>query len=281
MCRFCVTHAHLVSSRGPDSSCMCGAPSPLVTATGALYPDLVIGLGVVDSRAMVTHFGSDNRDPIAAYTDTTWKNFNSGLKLTLDQAINVAFNLGDMDVGAVADMRYVYSLRQDALEGALSSLNGLKIVSPSLAVSGDSAPFVVIADGSVSRVDFYVIKDGTESLVRCSRLGCEGIGGGAVVLTACCSLLCLQYRAAWIQYHPKVPAAERPGCVFRCVQLHRRVQRWCEVRDVQGGGHPAQRLLLRRSRGPSCELRDRCADVQHAAVQQRCWQRGSNNSPRR
>ncbi len=129
----------------------------------------------------MTHFGSDNRDPTAASTNTDWKNFNNGLKLTLDQAINVAFNLGDLEAGAAANMRYVYSLRQDALEGALSSLNGLTIVSPSFAVSGSSAPFVVVTDGSVSRVDFYVIKDGTESLVghRCYRreavLGCPRV----------------------------------------------------------------------------------------------------------
>jgi hypothetical protein len=133
---------------------------------GALYPDLVLGLGEVDPRGYVTHFGSDNRNPTAASTNTDWKNFNSGLKQTLDVASNVVFTLGDMDSGAVANMRYVYSLRQDALEGALSSLNGLKIVSPSLAVSGDSVPFVVVTDGSVSRVDFSVVKDGTEIPVR-------------------------------------------------------------------------------------------------------------------
>jgi hypothetical protein len=154
----------------------CVVPMPAsfpvcVLIAGTLFADLVIGLGVVDSRAVVSHFGSDNRDPTAAFTDATWRNFNSGLKLALDQAINVAFNLGDLEVGAAAEMRYVYSLRQDALEGALSSLSGLQIASPSLAVSGDSAPFVVITDGSVSRVDFYVIRDGTEILVRpsCSQ----------------------------------------------------------------------------------------------------------------
>ena len=47
-----------------------------VVAEGALYSDLVIGLGVVDSRARVTHFGSDNRDPTAAYNDVAWKSFN-------------------------------------------------------------------------------------------------------------------------------------------------------------------------------------------------------------
>lgn len=130
----------------------------------------MLGLGVVDSRAVVTHFGSDNRDPTAAYTNTVWKSFNSGLKQGLDVASNVAFNLGDLEAGAVADMRYVYSLRQEAMDTALSTLFGLSIVSPSVAVSGDAAPFVVVADGATTRVDFYVIKDGTETQV------CEGPG---------------------------------------------------------------------------------------------------------
>lgn len=133
--------------------------------TGPLYPSLVLGLGVVDSRAVVSHFGSDNRNPTSAYTNTVWKSFNSGLKQGLDVASNVAFALGDLEAGAVADVRYVYSLRQEALDTALSTLFGLSIVSPSVAVSGDAAPFVVVADGATTRVDFYVIKDGTETQV--------------------------------------------------------------------------------------------------------------------
>ena len=45
-------------------------------AEGALYSDLVLGLGLVDARGKVTHFGSDNRDPTAAFNDVAWKSFN-------------------------------------------------------------------------------------------------------------------------------------------------------------------------------------------------------------
>jgi hypothetical protein len=107
----------------------------------------------------------------------------SGLKLTLDQAINAAFSLGDMDAGAVVDFAYSYSLRQDALDLSLAALAGIRILSPSRAVSGVAAPFVVQTSGAVTRVDFSVVRDGVELPLGSSSTPLYRLRSGAAIFS--------------------------------------------------------------------------------------------------
>jgi hypothetical protein len=65
----------------------------------------------------------------------------------------------------VTEVTYAYSLRQDALDASLSSLDGVNIVSPARDVSGTRVPFIVVTLASVSRVDFYVVNDAVETQV--------------------------------------------------------------------------------------------------------------------
>ena len=93
-----------------------------------------------------------------------------------------------------ADKERVKMLRQDALEQSLANLAGLSILTPSRAVSGSTVPFMVQTSGAVTRVDFFVIRDGVEVTVRCGlawlsagpQLSC---GAPYLTINRCC-LMC-------------------------------------------------------------------------------------------
>ena len=143
----------------------------------------------------MTHYGSDNRDPTAAAADTQWMSFNSGLKLLMDQAINLVYSFPDVfDAGDMVDFTNAYSLRQDALEVALQTLNGLNISSPSRTASGQYTPFVVIAPASTTQVDFSVVINGVETRVRIWVILANGL---LAPLSTCVSLAgCLHCETA-------------------------------------------------------------------------------------
>ncbi|MBK6997820.1 MAG: hypothetical protein IPH31_24125 [Lewinellaceae bacterium] len=79
-----------------------------------------LGLGAQDSRARVTHGGFSNR---SAFDIWHGIGLNTSGMVTADQAISVAFNLGNLAPNESATFSYVYILNEADLNEALSSTN--------------------------------------------------------------------------------------------------------------------------------------------------------------
>jgi hypothetical protein len=91
----------------------------LVSAVGLTH-NAYLGLGTKDTRARVIYGGFFNRDPsniwnMVGFTGTL------GATNTADQAISIAFSLGDMPAGSCATFAYVYILSAAQLESALNA----------------------------------------------------------------------------------------------------------------------------------------------------------------
>jgi hypothetical protein len=88
------------------------SPPPCCRVPGALFTDLVVGLGTVDGRARVSHFGFNVNDPAVAMANTNWRLYSQGVVLPLDESIHLGYSLGELDPGAATEMLYAFSLSQ-------------------------------------------------------------------------------------------------------------------------------------------------------------------------
>ncbi|HNW98961.1 MAG TPA: HYR domain-containing protein [Bacteroidales bacterium] len=91
----------------------------LARATGLTYGSY-LGLGSIDSRAKVTYGGFSNRSALGIWNGTGL--FTSGSNQA-DQAISIAFNLGNLAPNQVVKFAYAYILSEVDLNTALAATN--------------------------------------------------------------------------------------------------------------------------------------------------------------
>ena len=106
------TTINSIVSQPSGSNC-----TALVRAVGQTY-GMYLGLGTKDARARVTHGGFSNRSASAIYNGT---GLNQTGTITADQAISVAFNLGNLAPGQSTSLAYAYVLNQSDLDLALTA----------------------------------------------------------------------------------------------------------------------------------------------------------------
>lgn len=92
----------------------------LVKAVGLVH-NAYLGLGTKDPRAKVSYGGFFNRVPTDVYNGTGGLTGTLGSTNTADEAISIAFNLGNLAPGQCAKFAYVYILSESQLESALNS----------------------------------------------------------------------------------------------------------------------------------------------------------------
>ncbi len=103
------------------------------TAAGAYY----LGLGSIDSRARVTHGGFSNRSALNIYNGTGLNSL--GTLNGVDQAISIAFNLGNLAPNQVATFAYAYILSPSDLNVALAATNTTFNINGTTYTSGSTA----------------------------------------------------------------------------------------------------------------------------------------------
>lgn len=126
----------------------------LVMAEGLTY-GVPLGLGTVDSRAVVSNEGFANRDPDAILNTPIQP--TQGSPNVADQAIVLAFDLGSLAPGQSVSFDYVYILDADDLDDALGALAAVTILQPTGTISGSSVLFQATTDDvpNTTRMDFY------------------------------------------------------------------------------------------------------------------------------
>jgi gliding motility-associated-like protein len=92
----------------------------LVKAVGLVH-NAYLGLGSKDPRAKVSYGGFFNRIPTDVYNGTGGLTGTLGSTNTSDEAISIAFNLGNLAPGQCAKFSYVYILAESQLESALNA----------------------------------------------------------------------------------------------------------------------------------------------------------------
>lgn len=92
----------------------------LVKAVGLVH-NAYLGLGSKDPRAKVSYGGFFNRIPTDVYNGTGGLTGTLGSTNTDDEAISIAFNLGNLAPGQCAKFAYVYILGENQLESALNA----------------------------------------------------------------------------------------------------------------------------------------------------------------
>lgn len=91
----------------------------LVSAVGLTH-NAYLGLGTKDTRARVIYGGFFNRDPSDIWNSVGYTN-TLGSTNTADEAVSIAFNLGNIPAGGCANLAYVYVLSASQLESALNA----------------------------------------------------------------------------------------------------------------------------------------------------------------
>lgn len=90
------------------------AKKSLVMAAGQTWPNVALGLGAMDTRARVSHGGFNNDDPDDVLNTSGGPfNYTPGVPNTADQAISLAFDLGDLAPGETVTFYYGYVLNED------------------------------------------------------------------------------------------------------------------------------------------------------------------------
>ncbi len=132
-----------------------------------------LGLGTIDGRARVaynTDGNLDNRDPdeILDLTNGKADSARAASPSRGDDAIGLAYDLGDLAPGQSTTLDYAYVLSAADLDAALGSLSQVTILEPSGFASGAAALFEVRTNNptsATSKVDFFVagVQVGTSS----------------------------------------------------------------------------------------------------------------------
>ena len=110
----------------------------LVVAKGLDF-GITLGLGAVDPRATVSTEGFANRNPDAIIDSPVMP--EEATPNRADEAISLAYRLGDLAPGQSVTVEYVYVLREEDLDAGLEELGSVTILEPSGTVSGDDIPF--------------------------------------------------------------------------------------------------------------------------------------------
>lgn len=92
----------------------------LVRATGTSL-GCYLGLGSKDPRARVSFGGFSNRNPLDVWNGAGGLTGTLGATATGDEAISIAFNLGDLAPGACETVSFVYILNAADLDAALNA----------------------------------------------------------------------------------------------------------------------------------------------------------------
>ena len=108
----------------------------LVMATGTTHTQLALGLGAVHPQARANHFGFNNNDPEAAWSNSEWKSYSRSSKRRADQGINLVFRFPRIDPGASISFTWVYVLDESDLQKAIMGIEAVTILQPSAAASG-------------------------------------------------------------------------------------------------------------------------------------------------
>jgi hypothetical protein len=179
------------------------------------------------------------------FDDAGWKSFSEGKKLPADQAVNVVFSLGDLPPGGMAEFSYAYALSQDTQQPALTSLDGIRIMSPGRGVCSGSEAFMVITATTVVSVEFYAVDGTVETKVQWPlwlRLLLFVIAAGAIV-----RLWCVVICAAKLVNDPGIPFEGRSRYVLGAVQRDAAEQdaEYEQVYHSQGRGDAREWQLVR------------------------------------
>ena len=128
----------------------------LTVAKGTTY-GLTLGLGTIDNRAVVAASqGFSNRDP-DAILNTPNQPLQTSPDLA-DNAIALAYDLGDLAPGQSTTITYAYILNDADLATAMAGLGAVTILQPTGTVSGNNVIFQATTDNvaNTTKVDFYV-----------------------------------------------------------------------------------------------------------------------------
>lgn len=158
--------------RGTQSAFPLGNTNKALVVAKGPTKGVTLGLGAIDSRARVAYSTVNNnytvRDPLGVLqlgtnvdgvvmADTA----RAETPLTVDGAISLAFDLGDVPAGQSKVIDYVYLVNVSDFEAALGSLKNVSIVLPTGTISGSAVIFQaaitnVVNNEAVTKVDFYV-----------------------------------------------------------------------------------------------------------------------------
>jgi hypothetical protein len=131
----------------------------LVIAKGITYPNVVIGLGTIDSRASASPIASGitARDPDFPL-DTPRTGCTASSPCNADIAIPLAFRLGTLSPGQSVSLDYAYILNENDLEIALSSIESLRILQPLGSVSGNNVLFQATTNDvpNTESIEFFI-----------------------------------------------------------------------------------------------------------------------------
>ena len=137
----------------------------LVVAYGTTYSALALGLGSVNQYCRVSHYGFQNDDSGAGWTNTLWTGYSQASPRNADEAVNMVMRFPTLDAGASVTFTWAYVLNQADLLPALNSIATITIVNPTNTASGKTCIFSANVYGAASLVQFYVNYGTTSSLV--------------------------------------------------------------------------------------------------------------------
>lgn len=127
----------------------------LVVARGLTH-GITLGLGTIDSRATVSTEGFTNRNPDDILNSPNMPTQASPQRA--DQAIALAFQLGNLAPGQSTSIDYAYVLNQADLDAALGQLAAVTILQPTGTVSGNNVLFQATTDdvANTAQIEFFV-----------------------------------------------------------------------------------------------------------------------------
>ena len=133
-----------------------GNTSKALVLSRGLNWGFTLGLGAIDSRAVVATQGFSNRN-IDTILNTPSQP-TAAAPITNDQAIVLLYDLGDLAPGQSKSVTYAYILAESDLERALGNLAAITILQPTGTVSGSAVLFQATTDkvSETTKMDFYV-----------------------------------------------------------------------------------------------------------------------------
>jgi len=128
----------------------------LVVAKGQRY-SVTLGLGTIDSRAIVSTEGFSNRYP-DYILDSPSSSCTKTNPCIADQAIALAYRFGTLAPGQSVTFDYAYILSGSDLETALGNLAAVTILQPTGTISGSNVVFQATTDDipNTAQMEFFV-----------------------------------------------------------------------------------------------------------------------------
>lgn len=125
--------------------------SCLVVGASISVPSALIGLGAVSPYCRVSHFGSDNSNSSAAWSDQSWTLYNSSSPHTADEGLNLVVRTPTLTPGASVTFGWVYSF--DVIGSPFpNALSAMWIQEPADTATGTACVFSVVVNTSVNSV---------------------------------------------------------------------------------------------------------------------------------